>query len=79
MVCRVRWTHVVMHECWIASLEKIHFLYRGVHCSGTGTTTEGAGSDQGAVQRGAVFFFFFGSAWRLFDRERNKTCWGPRP
>lgn len=25
MVCRVRWTHAVMHESWFASLEKSTF------------------------------------------------------
>jgi hypothetical protein len=45
---------------------KFHFqFYIEEHTAGTATATAGAGSDQGAVKRGAVFFWGGGgSAWR---------------
>lgn len=78
MVCRVRWTHAVMHESWFASLEKSTFYIEEHTARERGRRRREPGVIR-ELYSVALIFFFGGSAWRLFDRERDKTCWGPRP
>jgi hypothetical protein len=60
MVCRVRWTHAVMHESWFASLEKSTFYIEEHTARERGRRRREPGVIRELYSVALIFFFFGG-------------------